>query len=61
MPSGVEHRLALRPKCEDMLAGLPRAEGMVIARAKDGCGEGRRGRCVLRSPLRRDILWWEGV
>lgn len=33
MPSGVEERLPLRPKCEEVLAGLPRAEGMAIARA----------------------------
>lgn len=36
MPSGVEERLALRPNCEEVLAGLPRAEGIVIARANEG-------------------------
>ena len=33
MPSGVEERLPLWPKCDEVLAGLPRAEGMAIARA----------------------------
>ena len=58
MPSGVDWRLPL-PKCEALLAGLPREEGMLMAavmRAKDGCGEGMRGRATRRwSPLRKDM------
>lgn len=58
MPSGVEERLPSRPKWEDMLAGLARPAGMVIARAKEGWGEGSRGRWDLRSPLRRDMIFY---
>lgn len=55
-PSGVEDKLALWPKRVDMLAGLPLEAGMVIARAKEGPGEGNLGRPVRMSPLRRDIF-----